>query len=290
MAYENAAQFDRALKRAIREAGGDPGSLYRQALRDRFLCRVFKGGEEDLVLKGGSGALARIAGARETRDVDFGYVGSEDADAVVRDLVSRASLDLGDFCRFELTRREETMDDNGYSRLIKLRFASYVGAEEKDPVLIDLSLDCAPTGVPTRMGPASRVVLDGVETSPYLLYPLEDQLADKLCAIMERQQGGHESSRMKDLVDVVVYARTQEVSAALLSLAIRSECARRKMDVPTAFAAPRFWENGFSRYASSHGLDMSFEEASLIASELFDHVLTGEITGTWDCGSCSWGN
>lgn len=34
-----------------------------------------------------------------------------DADSAVADLVERASVDLGDFCRFELTRREERMDE-----------------------------------------------------------------------------------------------------------------------------------------------------------------------------------
>lgn len=67
MAYQTPAEFDRALKRAVREAGGDPGAGYRQALRDRFLCRVFRGGRSDLVLKGGSGILARIPDARDAR-------------------------------------------------------------------------------------------------------------------------------------------------------------------------------------------------------------------------------
>ena len=59
-AFATATEFDRALKRAVRESGGDPGAGYRQALRDRFLCRVFRGGNRAFVLKGGSGMLARI--------------------------------------------------------------------------------------------------------------------------------------------------------------------------------------------------------------------------------------
>ena len=41
MAFENEAQFERALKKAIKQSGGNLGEKYRQALRDRFLCRVF---------------------------------------------------------------------------------------------------------------------------------------------------------------------------------------------------------------------------------------------------------
>ncbi len=97
-----------------------------------------------------------LANALATRDVDFGPVVSLDADQAVADLVERVSADLGDFCRFELTKREERMDENGYSRLLKLRFSTFVGSEEKDPVLIDPSLDCAPTGEPTVWDASSQ--------------------------------------------------------------------------------------------------------------------------------------
>ena len=289
MAYQTPAEFDRALKRAVRGAGGDPGAGYRQALRDRFLCRVFRGGRADLVLKGGSGMLARIPDARATRDVDFGLVVPGDADSVVADLVERASADLGDFCRFELTRREERMDDNGYSRLLKLRFSTYVGAEEKDPVLIDLSLDCAPTGTPVVADPVGRVALEGVESSPYVLYPVCDQLADKLCATMEVQPGGYPSSRMKDLVDIVLMARTQELAWRDLRVAVAAECARRGMAVPGRFEAPEFWRSGFARFARRQGVDVTFDGACEIAGALFDPVLGDVACGTWHPEGLRWG-
>lgn len=36
MMYENGAQLDRALKRAVRDRGGDPGDGYRQVYLIRF--------------------------------------------------------------------------------------------------------------------------------------------------------------------------------------------------------------------------------------------------------------
>ena len=59
-------------KKAVRDRGGDPGDGYRQALRDRFLCRVFSDPDGRFILKGGSGLLARIPDGRATRDIDFG--------------------------------------------------------------------------------------------------------------------------------------------------------------------------------------------------------------------------
>lgn len=71
MAYENEGQLDRAIKKAIRDAGVEPGNGYRQMLRDRFLCRVFADPAERFILKGGSGLLARIPDARATRDISI---------------------------------------------------------------------------------------------------------------------------------------------------------------------------------------------------------------------------
>lgn len=287
-AFATATEFDRALKRAVRESGGDPGAGYRQALRDRFLCRVFRGGNRDFVLKGGSGMLARIPDARATRDVDLGLLVPMNFADVVDELVRLASSDLGDFCRFELAKTEERVDENGYSRLLKLRFASYVGAEEKDPVLIDLSLGCEPVGEIVSTEPTNRIKVPGVETSPYMLYPIADQLADKLCAIMELQPGGYPSSRMKDLVDVVLIARTQSVSAAVLSLAIVTECSRRGMALPSRFAAPDFWESDFGRFVKSNGLDVPFVVACDLAARLFDPVLEGVVGGEWIPEEALW--
>lgn len=290
--YRTPAEFDRALKRAARAAGGDPGDRYRQALRDRFLCRVFSDPDERFILKGGSGTLARIPNARATRDADFATRGKEAPDAVVAALGELAAADLGDFCRFVLTRREESMDENGYSRLVKLRYATYIGEEEKDPVLVDLSLDCEVTLPPERLTPVNRLDIPGADVRDYVVYSVEDQLADKLCAIMERQAGGWPSSRMKDLADVVFYALTQSPASDGLSIAIESECRRRSMDVPGAFAAPKEWLNAFSGFAAKAGVPKeyrSFEHACSLASRLFDPVLDGTARQMrWDREVAAW--
>lgn len=67
MTYENGGQLDRALKRAVRDRGGDPGDGCRRALRDRFLRRVFSNPDGRFILKGGSGLLAHPRRPRHAR-------------------------------------------------------------------------------------------------------------------------------------------------------------------------------------------------------------------------------
>lgn len=183
------------------------------------------------------------------------------------------------------------MDENGYSRLLKLRFATYVGNEEKDPVLIDLSLDCATTLPPDRLTPANRISVAGLKEYDYLMYPLVDQLADKLCAIMELQPGGYPSSRMKDLVDVVTYATHEVFRQNELSHAIRSECAKRGMDIPDHFTAPTSWNGRFAAFAKGKlPVDFAdFDSASRVAACFFNPALTsndGQLT--WNPAMIAW--
>ncbi|MBQ9002491.1 MAG: nucleotidyl transferase AbiEii/AbiGii toxin family protein [Eggerthellaceae bacterium] len=274
--YETPAAFDRALKKAVREAGMDPGIGYRQGLRDRFLCRVFGDKDERFILKGGGNMLARIPDARNSRDLDFATSKRETKESALEALDELLSNDLGDWCRFVLEDCEESMDDNGYSRLLRLRYATYIGDEEKDPILIDLSLDCEVTMRPERLEPRNRIALEGVEVCDYLLYPLEDQMADKLCAIMEMHPGGFRSSRMKDLVDVVTYVSHERFELRALSSAISEECRRRGMVVPESFEAPPEWAAGFAAFARRNGVPdeyCAFDAACTLASEFYNPAL-----------------
>lgn len=290
--YETPAAFDRALKDLAKNSAWDTGALYRQALRDRFLCRVFYGGNANFVLKGGSGLLARVSNARATRDVDFASQVRVDSQTALEEMKRIASIDLDDWCNFRLLTSTETLDDNGYSRLLKLKFATLVGDIEKDPILIDLSLDCSSTLPPEKISPANRINIKGVTTCDYLVYSLPDQMADKFCAITEIYQGC-QSSRMKDLFDVVTYLTNESFKFGEVKDAILNECSARKMKVPSSFTSPSLWKDRFPDFAKRNGLDsnfVSFESANNLAMSFFNSVLTDEFPSEakWNPTTLEW--
>ena len=225
--------------------------------------------------------LARVPNARATRDADFATQKDDSPDEIASALDKLLADDMGDFCRFVLTRREESKDDNGHSRLLELRYATYIGDEEKDPVLVDPSLDCEVTLPPEKLTLANRLDVPGLDVRDYLVYSVEDQLADKLCAIMEIHPGGWRSSRMKDLTDVVAYALTQSPSSNGLSAAIVNECARQSMSVPQEFEAPVEWKVSYQSFAlkakTPEGYQ-SFDQSCSFATELFDPLLKERIS------------
>lgn len=208
------------------------------------------------MLKGGSGMLARIPDARTTRDVDLALRSErkESVETVIGDFTALVGQDLGDMFTF--------------------------------------ALDCNLTAEPLRMNPENRIEVPGMVVGEYLLYPLADQITDKICATMEIYLGGYPSSHMEDLVDLVLIATKMIVHAEELSLAIHMEAGRRDMEVLTSFKAPESWAGSFAAFARKSGLNeayCNFQIAEGVVKTFLDPVLSADVMqGEWDMESQRW--
>jgi hypothetical protein len=203
--YTNARGVESAIKDAAQKAhDADPsrktGDLIRQAHFDRFLCRIFSGGEDcEWVLKGGSGMLARLANARHTKDVDLFRHGF-DKDQAITELRRLAATDLGDFFSFTYRRHRPILTSDGqpFADGYKVSFDALLGQKKLDPVSVDLTAHEAGASGIIAAVPANRLALPKLRDYPYRLYPLPNQIADKVSATVEVHQG-RVSSREKDL-------------------------------------------------------------------------------------------
>lgn len=81
-----------------------------------------------------------------------------------------------------------------------------------------------PVGRVEVVQPANRLILPRpLPSSPYRLFPITDQIADKVVATLSTYAGGRESTRVKDLVDLVLIARTQRVDLSELRVTLQSK-------------------------------------------------------------------
>lgn len=160
---------------------------------------------------------------------------------------------------------------------------------------IDLVVDDIPQESFDTVIPVDRIAVRGIPTCGYHVYAVESSLADKFCGIVERHHG-RSSSRQKDLVDVVVYARSCVVDGAKLSRCLRMECFARKMPMPEHFEIPAEWlETGGARFRKlcrQVPLASDIEDAATaatLAATLFDPALDGSAQGkTWSPVLKSW--
>lgn len=247
-----------ALKSVARTTAKSTGRDYEASLRmayfDRLLSRVFHESHRDRwVLKGGSGMLARVPNTRATKDIDLA-TSAVTIDEAEEALIEAASYDLGDHVRLEHVSSKPIVEADMQPDITGRRVMfALVDAQKGKPIHripVDLVVEDGIVGHTDLINPASRLTLPkNLPTAPYRLYPLPDQVADKTAATVVPYHG-HESTRVKDLVDLVVIARTQKVSITPLRAALSDRFESRGATVPPAFIAPKSWANRYSQIAS----------------------------------------
>ncbi|SDT64278.1 nucleotidyl transferase AbiEii/AbiGii toxin family protein [Jiangella sp. DSM 45060] len=255
--YPSAAGVDAAIKDASRRAAlADPSLSVNERVRleyfRRFLSRVFsEGASSEWLLKGGTGMLARVPSGRATRDIDL-YRHGLTLDQALADLRRLAGVDLGDHFRFVYAAHRASIggEEQPYTEGCRVVFDVYVGAQKKSSLGVDLAIGAGLTAPVTTMEPASALRLPRLVSHEYRLYPVVDQIADKVCATMTIY-GDRPSSREKDLVDLVVLAVTHDVDGTALGVAISAEARRRRMAALDRFVVPKEWGRVYSSLAKS---------------------------------------
>ena len=134
-----------------------------------------------------------------------------------------------------------------------------------------------------------------VEPLPeFTLYPLPDQVADKVCAMYERYgRAAAPSSRYRDLVDLVLIVVNLELDAGSTVTALTAEALRRGMSLPARLGVPGpEWVAGYRAVARDTTLPSELHEfpsALLVAGECFNPLLAREIaTGVWEPQNRRW--
>ena len=296
--YASAKAVESAIRDAARTAFASDASTsvqdrIRQETFRRFLSRVFsERSDRDWLLKSGTGVLARVASARSTIDVDL-FRANNSLDGALAELIRLASIDLGDFFRFVYTRHAPAVggDQQTYTEGYAVDFDVYIGVDKKEPLHVDLVVGVSVTDEVTVAAPANRLDLPRLASHDYRLYPVADQIADKLCATMA-DYNGRPSSREKDLVDLVVLATTQPIRADALKRAIDVEAGARRLAPFTALVLPATWGRNFARQAKDVPYCADYRTVEL-ASELMrrfiDPALRGEVAGmTWTPERLDW--
>lgn len=284
-----------ALKSAAKATAKSTGRDYEAALRmayfDRLLSRVFHDAHrERWVLKGGSGMLARVPNTRATKDIDLATSAGSINEAEEA-LIDAASYDLGDHVQLEHVSSKPIVEADMQPDITGRRVMFALIDAQKGKLIhripVDLVVEDGIVGHTDLIHPASRLTLPkDLPAVPYRLYPLPDQVADKTTATVMPYHG-HESTRVKDLVDLVVIARTQKVSIAPLRVALSDRFESRGATIPPAFIAPKSWADRYSQMASRVPACRGIEDIEA-AEKLVRTFVTPALSATSSPASGEW--
>ncbi|MDA3806140.1 nucleotidyl transferase AbiEii/AbiGii toxin family protein [Clavibacter tessellarius] len=279
-----------AARRAAPALGVSVSDLRTYLVFDRFLGRVFARADPAFMLKGGTRMLAFIPAGRATVDIDLesGRMGLEAAVAHLAELVA---VDIGDRLSFRLMRRVDgDRGDQPALAVTSLRF-------ELDEVpglaiKVDLAVHERIGVSVIRAAPRFRVPLGKpVPVVDYAMISVEQQIADKAAAMMERNHAGGDgrSSRAKDLVDLALIAMHLPCDGLLLREATEQQIRERRLEPFLAVDASPEIQRGFARVARGlSGFGLGWREAEELVNMMLAPALRGEAQGTWVPDDRAW--
>jgi len=284
--YATPSGVEAAIKEAARRAStGDTSVSVSERIRQehfrRFLSRVFSDdARSEWLLKGGTGVLARVPSARATKDVDL-YREGYTLDEALVDLRRLAKIDLDDHFRFEYASHIDSLagPEQPYAEGYSVIFDVYIGPQKRGRLKVDLSVGAGITDEADVIHPANALDLPRLISHDYRVYPVVDQIADKLCAT-HMLYSGAPSSRQKDLVDLVVFATTHDVRGLTLRVAIESEARRRGLEHIDRVKLPDTWGREYARMAKKVPQCEGFTDIGSARRHMeafLDPVLQGEV-------------
>jgi len=289
--YRSGGAFRRALEDRLRARSLKSGvalvRLRKMVAFDRFLARLTLAQPDAWVLKGGLALQLRLGErARTTKDVDVLLVTLHQD--VHQLLVSAASLDAGDWFQFEVTR--PTGDLAGHFGGLRFHTQGLLDGRLFERFHVDVGVGDPVVEPVERLAMPALLGFADIRSTIVPCYPLTQQIAEKVHAYTRPHPSG-ESSRVKDLVDILLMAGLGGINGPLLLRATQVTFdARGTHPLPRYLPdPPSAWAVTFRKIASGIGLGYhTLAEAGQAARRFLDPILRGEVTGTWNPAAWAW--
>ena len=281
------AAIDTRLRNYAREVGVPVQIVRRQAALERLMARLTQVGPGRWALKGGLALETRLPEhARASMDMDLDHILG--AAAAREDILRAAAEDLNDQFAFTIVGTDD-VQEGGRGFALRYRFEASVAGVAFEPLQVDVT-----TLAPEvwEVEPAQRPgLLSAVGLGPInvMLVPLERQVAEKLHAYSRRYNG--ESTRVRDLVDLIIIRQFGSVDARRLIDEITRTFARRGTHpMPKELPAPPAdWARAYSEEAQAVGISPKLADGHLLAAGWLDPVLQGTAKGVWEADRQAWG-
>jgi hypothetical protein len=258
---------------------------------DRLLARIVEVRRDTVVLKGGLVLELRLGRARTTKDIDLRWDGA--ADDVLAELQRAGQLDLGDFMRFEIEPDQDhpqiQNDGMAYDGLRFRAECRLAGKVYGGRFGIDVAFGDRMFGEPTVMTADDVLAFADIPPPQLRLYPVETHIAEKLHAYTMPR--GAVNSRIKDLPDIALLARSAPLDAVALRAALEQTFKHRGThELPMALPEPPVeWTDAYARMAARDGLAWAhLPDVAEHVRAFLDPVLNGPLDARWDRVMWCW--
>lgn len=291
MRYASATAFRTALETRLNVARTDAigiSRLRKRVVFERLLARLEEAASGAWVLKGGFALELRLgANARTTKDIDVDW--TLDEEDAIELLIDAAALELDDGFQFAVERASDNADLGGGGQ--RWSVTANVAGRQFERVAIDIGFASEPVLEPDTL--VSSQLLSFADVPPVRVpaVAIEQHVAEKLHAYTRTYVGETPSSRVKDLVDLVVIANTTVLDAERLREATQDIFRQRAThETPTAVPAPPDdWAPPWRRLVANLPADVDINAGHRAAAAFLDPVLAGDVRlGRWEPDDQTW--
>ncbi len=220
MKYQDAHAFRTALEARLRRQSTTTGipllRLRKMVVFERFLSRLMSAQPNYWVLKGGVALQWRLGSrVRTTQDVDLSLM--HKVDNLHALLVQGALYNLQDGFAFEVHASKRN------SRRFTVH--CFLASRVFESFHVDVGIEEPLALRPERLIPPSLLAFANIYPTPVWVYPISQQIAEKVHAYSYPYRV---SSRVKDWVDLVLLGTLGEIRADALRQALEVTFAHRR--------------------------------------------------------------
>jgi len=293
--YQTPKAFESAVKAKIKRQFGSDSTRYnakwREFVFERLLSRIFSEDPSRFALKGGTRLLAQIIDARATKDIDLNS-GSTDRKEIVSELARLARKDLNDFFSFTHLSDEPMLgiDTQPERSGVRVFFQAMLGTKVVMRIKLEMVSRRAFADQVIKQAPVNKLAIEGLRSFDYVLIPITQQIAEKVCATIETHNGTP-SSRDKDLIDLVAIAQSLSFNKGKLRSALEAEAAFRDLEVGQALTAPPGWAKTYPQNVDHVTLTedyRSLEAALTLVNKMLDLADSTKPDAHWNPTMLIW--
>ena len=200
---------------------------------DRWLARLLVDMPERWLLKGGLALQLRLGErARTTQDIDLLLLGQ--LTDLQQTLARAAAIDLGDWFEFDVATPSAPAEPGGGTRFL---VTSRLDSRAFERFHADVGMGDPVVEPANRISTPPLLDFAGLPPTQVNCYPLSQQIAEKVHAYTRPHQHG-ESSRVKDLADILLMAELGPLSGDHLTEALAATFTARAIHPLPAMLPP----------------------------------------------------
>jgi hypothetical protein len=292
--YKTGAAFRQALETRLREqvlkTSAPLTRLRKTVAFERFLARLVRDGPGLWIFKGGFALQLRLGEvARTTKDIDAATLRTMTEGELLRRLRHAASLNLRDWFEFEIAQPTAAATGAAEGGL-RFPVRCLLDGRTFENFHLDLGQGDPVLDKPDELTGPAFLGFAGIRPARIPCCPLTTQVAEKVHAYTKPYSGG-ESSRVRDLVDILLIGSISTPSSRKLAAALQATFkARATHAVPEEIRQPpRSWSGPYKKMARD--LDLSWatvDDAGKAALAFVNPVLKGGVGGKWRPETWRW--